>query len=127
MAPDAIGLTGLESYFWLSDPVGPVRAVAQVPLVTVVAEAAPDHYLWRFEPGAELMTEHPGRPWTKSRPGNIGHNYETKGHYDVSVEVVWRARWRIGDGEWRGLGFFSTIDSRSYPVREVIPMLTKTG
>jgi hypothetical protein len=127
VAPDAIGLTGLESYFWLAEAVAPVRAVASVPRITVVAEAAPDHYLWRFEPGADRMTDYPGRPWTKTRPGNIGHTYETKGHYDVSVEVVWEARWRVDDGAWRALGFFSTVDSRTYPVREVVPVLTQTG
>jgi hypothetical protein len=126
VAPDTIGLTGLESYFWLAEAVAPVTAVASVPRVTVVAEAAPDHYLWRFEPGADRMTAYPGRPWTKTRPGNIGHTYETKGHYDVSVEVVWRARWRVDDGAWRALGFFSTVDSRTYPVREVVPVLTQT-
>jgi len=125
IAPDRIGLTGLESYFWLAEPVSPVTATASVPGITVVAEASPDHYLWRFEPGADRMTDDSGRPWTESRPGNIGHTYETKGRYDVSVEVVWAARWRIGSGPWRELGFFSTVDSRNYPVREIVPVLTK--
>jgi hypothetical protein len=71
------------------------------------------------------MTEHPGRPWSESRPGNIGYTYETKGRYDVSVEVVWNARWRIGTGPWRALGFFSTVDSRNYPVQEIVPVLTQ--
>jgi hypothetical protein len=126
IAPGRIGLTGLESYFWLAEPVSPVTATASVPGLRVIAEAAPDHHLWRFEPGADLMTDHPGRPWTATRPGNIGHTYETKGRYDVSVEVVWRARWRIGSGAWRGLGFFSTVDSRRYPVREIVPVLTQS-
>jgi hypothetical protein len=126
IAPGRIGLTGLESYLWLAEPVSPVAATASVPGLRVVAEAAPDHYLWRFEPGADLMTDHPGRPWTETRPGNIGHTYETKGRYDVSVEVVWRARWRIGSGAWRELGFFSTVDSRRYPVREIVPVLTQS-
>jgi hypothetical protein len=125
IAPGRIGLTGLESYFWLAEPVSPVTATASVPGLRVVAEAAPDHYLWRFEPGADLITNHPGRPWTATRPGNIGHTYETKGRYDVLVEVVWRARWRIGSGAWRELGFFSTVDSRRYPVREIVPILTQ--
>jgi hypothetical protein len=126
IAPGRIGLTGLESYFWLAEPASPVTATASVPGLRVIAEAAPDHYLWRFEPGADLMTDHPGRPWTETRPGNIGHTYETKGRYDVSVEVVWRARWRIGSGAWRELGFFSTVDSRRYPVREIVPVLTQS-
>ena len=125
IAPGRIGLTGLESYFWLAEPVAPITATAAVRGIRVIAEAAPAHYLWRFEPGADLMTNDPGRPWTESRPGNIGHTYETKGHYDVSVEVVWRARWRIGTGAWRDLGFFSTLDSRPYPVQEIVPVLTQ--
>ena len=125
IAPGRIGLTGLESYFWLAEPVAPITATAAVRGIRVIAEAAPAHYLWRFEPDADLMTSDPGRPWTESRPGNIGHTYETKGHYDVSVEVVWRARWRIGTGAWRDLGFFSTLDSRPYPVQEIVPVLTQ--
>jgi hypothetical protein len=51
--------------------------------------------------------------------------YETRARYDVSVEVVWSARWRIGAGAWVPLGFFSNSDSREYPVRQMIAMLVR--
>jgi hypothetical protein len=41
------------------------------------------------------------------------------------VEVIWQARWNVNDGPWRDLGFFSTADARTYPVRQIIAVLVK--
>lgn len=119
MAPARVGLTGLESYFWLTGQPRPITATARAGGVSVTAEAAPIQYLWDFGDGADLVTDHPGRPWTSGTPGDIGHLYETRGIYDVSIEVVWRARWRSGSGPWEQLGFFSTSGASTYPVRQV--------
>ncbi|MCA1674211.1 MAG: hypothetical protein LC799_19145, partial [Actinobacteria bacterium] len=70
-------------------------------------------------------TSGPGRPWTRSRDGTIAHLYERRGSYDVGVEVIWQARWRIGDGEWQPLGYFSTSDATDYPVRQIVALLVK--
>ena len=123
IAPSGIGLTGLESYFWLADPLRPITAVARVPGLTVVAEARPVQYVWHFGDGFEAVTTHPGTPWRPGRPGSVAHLYEVRGRYRLVVEAIWEARWRAGQGPWRSLGFFTTTGGRDYPVRQVVSRL----
>ena len=125
IAPRRVGLTGLRSYFWLQRAPAPVVASASVPGLVVTAQAHPVRYRWHFGEGAWRSTSHPGRAWTKRRPGNVGHTYERRGRYPVRVEVVWQARWRIGTGPWSHLGYFSNMDSRTYSVRQMVAMLTR--
>jgi len=125
IAPNRVGLTGLRSFFWLDHTPSPVTASASVPGLVVTAEAHPIRYTWNFGEGATRSTTDPGRAWTKRRPGNITHMYERRGRYAVSVEVLWQARWRMGSGAWRHLGYFSNEDTRSYGVRQMVAMLTR--
>lgn len=127
VTPGRVGLAGLESYFWLADPPGPIRATASAGRVSVTAEARPTQFVWDFDDGSDHVTYNPGRRWTTYREGNIGHMYQAAGRYDLSVDVVWEARWRMGAGAWRHLGYFSTSDSRPYAVRQVIAMLVRPG
>ena len=60
MAPGAIGLTGLDSFFWLDHAPRPVVATAEAPGLSVTAEAHPIRYVWRFGDGAERTTDHSG-------------------------------------------------------------------
>lgn len=125
VAPARLGLTGLRSFFWVSNELPPVTATAGVRGLTVTAEARPVRYLWDFGDGITRRTRHGGRPWTAARSGNVGHVYETKGRYEPSVGVVWAARWRVNGGPWRDLGYFSTTGSAEYPVREMIAALVR--
>jgi hypothetical protein len=125
MAPGSIGLTGLDSYFWLVREPRAVSATAAAPGISVTAEAHPVQYAWRFGDGGKQTTAHPGRRWTRRRAGNIAHMYETRGRYTVEVDVIWEARWRIGAGAWMPLGYFSNSDSDRYPVRQVRSALTR--
>lgn len=125
LAPARIGLTGLPSFFWVGNDLRPVTATAGVRGLTVTAEARPVRFLWDFGDGATRTTQHPGRPWSKGRRGNVGHVYETKGRYEPSVTVVWAARWRRNGGAWNDLGYFSTTGSADYPVREMIAVLVR--
>lgn len=125
-APSRVGLTGLTSYFWLAEEPSTVSATAAVPGLSVTAEASPVRYIWHFGDGADLVTAGHGRPWTKNRPGNVGHLYEVKGDYDLTVEVVYEARWRINGGPWEPLGYFSNADSEPYRVQELIAVLTRS-
>jgi hypothetical protein len=120
-----VGLTGLASYFWLARRPRPITATAGVPGLTVTAQARPIQYVWDFGDGAEKVTRKSGRPWRARRPGSIGHVYETRGRYRTGVEVVWEARWRIGRGAWRPLGYFANSDDRRYRVRQVIAVLVR--
>jgi hypothetical protein len=123
VTPETKGLTGLDSYFWIADPPEPITATASIPGLTVVAEARPVEFVWSFGDGSDKVTHDPGRPWTRARPGTVSHLYETKGKYDISVEVIWEARWAVLGGSWTSLGYFSTSDEEPYEVQEMIAML----
>ena len=125
IAPGRIGLTGLRSFFWLAERPRPIVATATAGATTVTAVAVPAGFVWSFGDGAERTTTTSGRAWRRGRPGSIGHMYQTEGRYDLGVEVVWRAQWRIGTGPWQPLGSFSTSDSRPYPVREILAWLVR--
>lgn len=126
VAPYRRGITGLRSFFWLARSPQPVSATAEVPGLSVTAEASPIRYIWDFGEGRGRATDHIGRPWSRKRPGNIGHMYEVKGRYDLAVEVIWQARWRSNGGAWQPLGYFVTSGSRPYRVREVAPGLSRS-
>jgi hypothetical protein len=126
IAPARVGLTGLDSFFWLAEEPRPISAVAQVPGLEVTAEARPMQYVWDFGDGDEKVTDHPGRPWRPTLAGNVAHLYESRGRYDVGVEVIWQARWRIGAGAWQHLGYFSNSDAATHPVRQMVPVLTRS-
>lgn len=125
IAPARVGLTGLTSYFWLENAPAPITAQAEAGPLTVTAQAGPSQYTWRFGDGGQMVTDHPGRPWTRNQPGDIPHVYERRGNYSVSVEVMWQAQWRINDGAWQPLGTFSTTSQTDYPVRQVVAMLAR--
>jgi len=125
IAPSEIGLTGLETYVWIEEP-RPVGATAAAGGTTVEARAYPTQYLWDWGDGNDTLTYSSGRAWTEHSPGTIEHVYETIGRYDLSVEVVWEAQWRINGGGWRALGLFSLRDGVDYPVRQVQSRLTRS-
>lgn len=127
VAPRAIGLTGLASYFWLAQRPRPITATAGIPGLTVTAQARPVQFVWHFGDDAEKVTRKSGRRWRRRRAGNISHVYETRGRFRPSVEVIWQARWRIGGGAWRPLGYFSNSDARRYRVRQVVAVLTRSN
>jgi len=126
VAPEQTGLTGLDSFFWLAEAPGPITATAGVSGLSVTAEARPVEYVWDFGDGREQVTTDPGRPWTKTSDGSISHLYETKGSYDLGVEIIWRAHWRADDGPWQELGTFSNSAGQPYPVKEVVSVLVPT-
>src|SRR5919106_1189436 len=126
LAPSEIGLTGLETFVWVERPA-PVAVSAAAGATTVDARAFATQYLWDWGDGDDTLTHDPGRPWSRFGPGSIGHLYETRGRYELSVEVVWEAQWRIDGGAWQALGFFSLSDSVDYPVRQVQARLTRTS
>ena len=125
VTPNGVGLTGLPSYFHLDSPPQPITATASAGGVTVTAAAQPVQYVWDFGDGRNSVTTHSGRPWSRKRPGNVDHLYERVGRYELAVEVIWQAQWRVNGGPWQPLGYFSTSDSRSYPVHQVRSALVR--
>ena len=126
LVPQRAGITGLPTYVWLGRRPPVVSATAVAGPLSVTAEGRPVAYVWDFGDGTTVTTEHHGRPWTPRVPGSIGHLYEAKGTYPLSVEVLYQARWRIGGGPWRPLGYFTTASGVDYPVQEVIAVLTRS-
>ena len=124
-APARRGLTGLPSFFWLADRPRPIEARAGVRGLTVTAQARPIQFVWDHGDGTDQAPRGPGRRWTKERPGTIRHTYEGKDRYTFEVEVIWQARWRLGTGAWRHLGYFSNSSTRTYTVRSLISVLIK--
>ena len=125
MAPSRVGLTGLESYFWLDEAPAPIRATATAGSQTVTAIAYPVRYTWDFGDGNTYSTAGTGRPWTRRRPGNISNLYRVSDRYKVTVEVLWRASWSTG-GPWQHLGYFTNSGSTRYPVRQIVPILVRS-
>jgi len=129
-APEAVGLTGLETYIWAEEPLAPITATASAGGVTVTAEARVIEYRWNFGDGQTKVTTHPGRPLrirgSRVIPGNIEHIYETRGTYDLSAGAIWSARYSINGGPWQPLGYFSTSSERDYPVRQVVAILVRS-
>ena len=125
IAPSEIGLTGLETYVWIDEP-RPVGVTAAAGGTTVEARAYPTQYLWDWGDGNDTLTYGSGRAWSEYSPGTIEHVYETIGRYELSVEVVWEAQWRINGGGWQALGLFSLRDGVDYPVRQVQSRLTRS-
>lgn len=123
--PARAAMAGLTTYFFV-DPPPPVAATASVPGLTVTAEAHPERYLWDFGDGSTRATNHPGRAWSPTRPGDIAHVYERRGRYAVEVVVVWRARWNVNGGAWTDLGTFETRGEKQLPVRALVAVLTRT-
>jgi hypothetical protein len=123
VAPSHIGLTGLDSFFWSGNRPQPIVATAAAGPVLVTAQANPLQFVWDFGDGYDSTSSSPGRPWTRHHDGSIAHMYETAGRYRLTAELIWAARWRIGAGPWRDLGSFTTLDSRRYPVREIVAWL----
>ena len=126
LAPEAIGLTGLRTFVWLDAEPQTIEAAAEVPGLVVTAQAIPSNYAWDFGDGTRSGTGHHGRAWTRRRPGTIGHVFETRGRYEVTATVVYVARWNVNGGAWQPLGYFTTSDSRLYPVRPIEARLGRT-
>ena len=122
VAPGRIGLTGLDSYFWL-DPVDPITASAVAGGLVVTAEARPVEYVWNFGDGQDFVTSEPGQPWGSHESGSISHMYESDGRYELTLEQIWEARWHVAGGPWQSLGYFSNSAARPYAVRQVVPVL----
>lgn len=126
VAPSHLGLTGLDSFFWLDSPLRPVTATAGVPGLTVVARAVPTQYIWNFGDGSDYTSADSGRPWTRDREGSISHLYETAGTYRLGVTVIWEAAYSINGGTWQSIGSFSTSGSRPYRVQQMVPALVSS-
>ncbi|MGH2706716.1 MAG: hypothetical protein ACRDJK_00265 [Actinomycetota bacterium] len=141
LSPSANGITGLESYFWLSGYDGGTqrRQVADAGQ-RIELRAIPSSYVWDFGDGTRQISHSTGRPYPER--SEIRHMYETRSDrsphaqpngtyriratalFDVSFRVFDPARPPAPDEGWvtfseLGLEPLTATAERDYKVNEV--------
>ncbi len=93
---------------------------------SVDVEAQPTRYVWHHGDGTSAATSTPGAPYPSKQ---VTHAY-TDAHRTVlaSVDVVYSARFRVGNGAWQDISETVTIAGPSTPLRisEATPVLSGT-
>jgi hypothetical protein len=118
VSPNGRGLTGLESWFWVSGYSGPVQDAVDSFGFHVEVEARPAAVRWSFGDGT-------------SQPGTLGqaaparsdvvHTYQRRsrgGPMGVQASVRLDVRFRVNGGPWEALDPVLRSATRAYPVAE---------
>ena len=126
--PSTEGLSGLSSWFWLTNPTTVLPGItATVGGYTVTASASISSYTWTFGDGDSATAYSPGSP---SAPAAT-YTYQAKGRYPVSVVAHY-----VGSYTFTGFGLAPqtvplavdvTMGSLSYGVQEVRSVLVYPG
>jgi hypothetical protein len=91
---------------------------------SVDVEARPTQYVWHHGDGTIARTATPGAPYPAK---DVTYEY-TDAHRTVqaSVDVVYTARFRVGDGAWQDIAETVTIAGPPTPLRisEATPVLS---
>jgi hypothetical protein len=107
--PDATGLAGLASYFWLEGADRPPFGGSLVTVpgwggrrVSAWVVVYPSAVTWSFGDGTTLTSASRGLPWPEAeyaegspRPEAIVKIYQADGIYPVTARVEWTARWGL--------------------------------
>jgi hypothetical protein len=107
--PNATGLVGLGSYFWLEGADQPPFSGFRVPVagwggrrLSAWVVVYPSSITWSFGDGTTLATTSRGLPWPMAevaegtpRPEAVVKVYQADGVYPVTVQVEWAARWGL--------------------------------
>ncbi|MBV8950834.1 MAG: hypothetical protein JOZ99_08165 [Actinobacteria bacterium] len=120
ISPEERGLTGLESWFWVTGSNGAalvdtVRGLGH----TVTVEARATEATWDFGDGTSSVSGL-GRPYPER--SDVTHVYERRSGrdgYASSVAFRFDARYRVDGGEWQTLDPVERVAQRTYPVDEV--------
>jgi hypothetical protein len=120
ISPGERGLTGLESWFWMTGYDGaPLDATVSGFGTTVAVEARATGATWNFGDGAESVTGL-GRPYPAR--SDVTHVYERRSGRDgfaVSVDFEFAAHYRVDGGAWQPLAPVARRAERAYLVDEV--------
>jgi hypothetical protein len=118
-------LVNFDTIFYTDPPK--VTRPLQILGRTVDVTAEPAEYHWSFGDGATLTTSTPGAPYPAKE---VVHQY-TDAHVTVhpSVEVVYRARFRVDGGAWQQIPQTVSIPgpSAGVRIREATPVLSGGG
>jgi hypothetical protein len=121
VSPDARGLTGLESWYWVTGWDGsPLSDSVAGFGTTVTVEARPARVVWSFGDGAPEVAAGLGR--AAPERSSVVHVYERRSGPDgftVRVRFELAARYRVDGGPWLALDPVERDATRGYPVDEV--------
>jgi hypothetical protein len=119
VSPDGRGLTGLQSWFWVSGYAGPVHDIVNELGMQVEVEAAPAAVRWDFGDGSPVQ------------PGSLGvaapsrsdvvHTYERRSTgrpMGIRASVRLDVRYRVDGAPWEALDPVFRTAVRAYPVVE---------
>jgi PKD domain len=118
--PATLGLTQLQTWFWLGGVGGPVTVTVEIRGYTVTTIAHPVAYYWWFGDSASAVGQSAG---SQSDP-SVTHTYVTKGSYQVEVIVAWAGQYTFaGNGVPAETVDLGTVDgpaaAAGYGVQEV--------
>lgn len=119
ISPAGRGLTGLESWFWVSGYSGPVRDQVDGLGYRVEVEATPASVRWSFGDATAAESGTLGR--AAPARSDVVHTYERRssgGPMSVQASVALDVRFRVNGGEWEALDPVQRSATRAYPVAE---------
>lgn len=117
--PVGDGLTGLETWLWHEGPTSGVSVTPTLRGYGLVVEARPVLYRWDMGEEPEAVYSSPS-PGSEDQPA-ASHVYETKGDYEVTMQVVWEGSYEFtgfGVSNSGSLGSVTVNSSRDYHVAE---------
>jgi len=119
VSPEGRGLTGLESWFWVSGYSGPVRDAVDGLGYRVEVEAVPASVAWSFGDDSATQAGTLGR--AAPARSDVVHTYErrsTGGPMTVQASVRLDVRFRVNGGAWEALDPVLRSATRASPVAE---------
>lgn len=118
-SPDGRGLTGLESWFWVSGYAGPIDDVVDQFGLQVEVVATPTAVQWDFGDGSPAQSGTLGV--AAPARSDVVHTYERRsrgGATSVRATVRLDVRYRVDGGAWQALDPVFRTAARGYPVAE---------
>ncbi len=119
----ALGLTGLDSWFWIDGTDGAPITLSRTDFgISVDLEVRLAGVAWDFGDGthvdAGLGKAYPAR-------SDVAHTFESKGGRTVTAAFRFAARYRVDGADWVDLGPVPRSVSRTYDVVEVRSLLVR--
>jgi hypothetical protein len=119
ISPDARGLTGLESWFWVTGYTGVIRDAVDEFGIRVEVEALPGSVSWNF--GDETPTQPGTLGHATPARSDVAHTYEQRSKgtpLPVRATVRMDVRYRVDAEPWQTLDPVFRTAARGYPVAE---------
>jgi hypothetical protein len=117
--PAARGLTGLDSWFWVTGYDGsPISDTVTAFGLTVDVEARVDSVSWDFGDGATVNGA--GLGTAPPAPSTVSHRFEVRSRPTFAVRTLigLNVRWRVNGGAWQSLAPVIRTATHPYAVVE---------